>query len=185
MASWYEVFDNEEVLYETRRHVGILSGFASATVVVSLILALLAYADGIAGALLLAALLVLWVALALWTARRVRQLRRVVWCIKLSDRQLVGYDYARNKLTIDWTKVERIEMRDDGLQVVGPACTLEVPHLYPDFAALSHRIAHYADFYETPVFVDGHPWQQLDVYQVYPFLADSVLPEDPHGPASS
>ena len=39
-----------------------------------------------------------------------RELRAVAWCVKLSVHRVVGYDYARRKSTIPWTRVERIEL---------------------------------------------------------------------------
>ena len=129
----------------------------------------------------------LWAAVIGGCAIRLRRLRRVVWCVKLSDREVVGYDYARRRMRIDWIDAERLELGEHGLAVVGPSpCVLEVPHLFPEFATLSHRMVRYAEFYEIPIFVGGQPWQQLDVYHLYPFLTETTSPDHPpstHGSA--
>ena len=130
-----------------------------------------------------------WIGAVRWIASRLRRLRRVVWCVKLSDRLIVGYDYTRQKTALDWTKVERVELAGRGLTVFGPPpCSFEIPHLFPDFAELSHRVLFYAEFYDVPVFIDGQPLQELDVYALYPFLLEGSSPGSPgaaSGPASA
>lgn len=173
MPYWYEVFDNEEVQLLTRRQVGQLSGIVVATIVFTLSGLALAHAGAVPLGLVGLFIVAVWLAAVRWIATRLRQLRRVVWCVKLSDRAIVGYDYTRQKTSLDWTRVERVELAGGGLTVYGPApCSFEIPHLFPDFAELSHRILHYAEFYDIPVFIDGQPLHQLDVYALYPFLCE-------------
>jgi hypothetical protein len=106
-------------------------------------------------------------------ARRFGRLRRIVWCVKISDRRIEGYGYNRRKIAFDWLQVHRVELTEAGLTVVGPdSQCIDVPHLFPDFAELSHRIVGHAEFYGVPIFIDGRPWQSLDVYALFPFLAD-------------
>ncbi len=181
MPSWYEVFDNSEVQYVTRRRVALVSGTTTALLALAFAAALYAYAHGAPDAVVATVLGSLWTVVVAGGVVRLRRLRRVVWCVKLSDREVVGYDYARRKLRIDWIDAERVELTEHGLAVVGPPpCTLEIPHLFPDFATLSHRIVHYAELYEVPVFVGDRPWQQLDVYDLYPFLDAHASEEPPH-----
>ena len=189
MPYWYEVFDNEEVQLLTRRQVGQLSGVAVATIVLTLSVLALAHAGAVSLAPAALVIVAAWLATVRWIASRLRRLRRVVWCVKISDRAIVGYDYTRQKTALDWTKVERVELAGRGLRVFGPPpCSFEIPHLFPDFAELSHRVLFYAEFYDVPVFIDGQPLQELDVYALYPFLAENASPGSPgsaSGPAAA
>lgn len=172
MQSWYEVFDNVQVQLMTRRQAAKLTALAAAAVGLSVSLLLLPQLAAVPFSLVVVVVLAGWVATFVWCARRYRRLRCVVWCVKLSDREIVGYDFARRKTRVDWLDVERVELEKTGLQVVGPdPFRLEISHVFPDFAQLSHRIIHYADFYDIPIHVDGGPWQLLDVYDLFPFLA--------------
>ncbi|MEX1054628.1 MAG: hypothetical protein WED81_01265, partial [Rhodothermales bacterium] len=84
-----------------------------------------------------------------------------------------------------WSSAERIDVGDRSLVVVGPNSeSLEVAHLFPDFAEVSHRIAHYAESHRVPLFIGGKPWQQLDLYDVYPFLAEDTS-SSTHGSAAA
>lgn len=181
MSSWYEVYDNVEVQYVTRRQVAKLTGVAIAAGTLTVASFLLAQSFQVPLAITFGLVLALWAAFGGWSARRLRQLRRVVWCIKVSDREVVGYDYARRKLRLDWTDVARVELNDSGLVVAGPDVhSLEVPHLFPDFPSLSHRIVHYAEFYDVPVYVGDQPWQQVDVYDLFPFLQEDSTSDTSH-----
>lgn len=177
MSYWYEVFDNEEVQFSTRTQVaklGALGGAATAATVTGLALGHAALVPMWAA---LGVLVLVWLGVIRYSAHRFERLQRVVWCVKISDRHVVGYDYARHRTTLDWTEVERVALTREGLLLAGPdRRALEVPVLFPDFAALSHRIVHYAEFYSVPVFVDGQPWQAIDVYAHFPDLRAGVLP---------
>ena len=173
MPYWYEVFDNEQVQLVTRKQAAMLTSVATAAVILT-VASLALGANGtlpmpLVGGLLLA----VWAAAVRWIAARLRRLRSIVWCVKISDRCVVGYDYMRKKTTIDWMKVERLDLTSSGIVLRGPApCLLEIPHLFPDFAELSHRLVHYAECYGVPVYLDGKPWQHLNVYALFPFLED-------------
>ncbi|MEM6648519.1 MAG: hypothetical protein AAF730_19935 [Bacteroidota bacterium] len=170
MNTWYEVFDNEQVQYVTRQQVGgLMIGLAASAALSG---ALVVWAQTYVSLwLLLPLLAVTWAGLGWGVFRWLQRMRRVMWCIKLSDRCIAGYDYARRKTRLDWTKVDRVVFAKRGLVVEtdGGPC-LEVSHLFPDYAAISHRVIEYAEFYELPLFVNGQPWQHLSVYQLYPFL---------------
>jgi hypothetical protein len=180
MVDWYEVYDNEQVQLKTRRQVSRLLGVLLVAVGVSIailpIVAVhtqsMAAAAGAAGVLVMGA--------GLWVGVRTLRLRCVVWCIKLSFARIVGYDYARRKSVLDWSEVERIELGIDGIAISarpgksGPRM-LKVPHLFPDFAKLSHRLVEYAEAHHVPVCIDGRPWQLLDVAALYPFISDCAI----------
>lgn len=177
MADWYEVFDNEQVQLETRQRVGrlvvaLVAGIAlgaGSVPVLAFYLGSPLLALGIGGIALIGA--------AVAASRAFLRLRSVVWCVKLSVHRIVGYDYARRKATIPWTRVERIELDRRGLVIAEaphegiPGRVLCIPHLFPDFAALSHRVVEYAEAHGLPVCVNGRPWQFLDVAALYPFMA--------------
>ena len=175
MPNWSEVFDNERVQFLTRQQatklVRILVGaFAlSATgIVVGFYHKL--FFPGI-----IAAVLVIWAVAFWWISWRLQMLRRVVWCVKISDRRVEAYDYTRKKLSLDWTKVERVEINSEGLVLAGPNFyAFEIPQLFTDFSALSHRIVALAELYEIPISVEGTSWQKLDVYELYPFLTEDA-----------
>lgn len=181
MAEWYEVFDNEQVQFETRKRVARLVGvLVVLTVAVVALTPVLAHvldsaliATGLAGGLLLG--------LVVWASRMFVQLRSVMWCVKLSVHRVVGYDYARRKVLLPWTEVERVELDDDGLLIAGvpregrPGRMLRIPFLFPDFAQLSHRVVEYAEAHGLPVCVEGRPWQFLDLPTVYPFMAACAI----------
>ncbi len=178
MAFWYEVYDNQDVLLATRQRVGRLTtGYGIASIAVAAVAPLLIVhvphgpwiAVGVAGVLLAAGLVVL---------QALRELRAVAWCVKLSFHHLLG-DFGRRRTTMPWTSVARVEVDDDGLVVVGSDDNgapqrLRIPSAFPRFAHLSHRVVEYAEAHHRPIFVDGRPWQHLDLYRIYPFLRDSV-----------
>ncbi|GAB5521584.1 MAG: hypothetical protein RhofKO_38350 [Rhodothermales bacterium] len=170
MTMWYEVFDNEQVQYVTRRQVAGL--MASLAVSVALSGALLVWAAAYVSLLLLLPVLAAtWAVLGWAVMQWLQRMRRVMWCIKLSDRCIAGYDYARRQTRLDWTKVDRVVFAKHGLIVEADnGQSLQVSHLFPDYAAISHRVMEYAEFYELPLFVNGQPWQHLSVYHLYPFL---------------
>ena len=180
MSNWYEVFDNEKVQQHARKQAAHLTAFAAAAVLVTLFGVALG-AEGLLPMPAVGGLLMLtWLGTVHWMARRMRKLRRVVWCIKLSEERIVGYDYTRRKAVMDWSRVQRVELTDDGLLLVGPELfVFEIPHLFPDFAELSHRVVHYAEMNGVPVFIDGQPWPDLDVYQLFPFLTDDLSSDAP------
>ncbi|MDX1548228.1 MAG: hypothetical protein R3247_14615, partial [Rhodothermales bacterium] len=115
MSHWYEVFDNEEVQWQARRQATHLTALAAGSVVATLVLAALALGHVLALPLAGVAVAVLWTGTVLWMARRQRALRRIVWCIKLSEDGAVGYDYTRSKHTLRWTGMARLELARRGL----------------------------------------------------------------------
>lgn len=188
MSRWYEVFDNEEVQRLARnRRMLLVRGLALVSI---LTLLLLGYAIGHPAAVPVTSLIVagLWVGACLWWIRTDEHLRRIVWCVKISDRHIVGYDYARRKTEIDWVHVRTVRLTPSGLNVEsrnGPV--IEIPHLFPDFSVLSHRIVEYAELYGAPVCVDRVPWQHIDVHELYPYIegdetvGGSGHPQDANG----
>ena len=180
MSHWYEVFDNEEVQLYARKQATHLTAVAATAVLVTLFGVALG-AEGLLPMPAVGGLLILtWLGTVHWMTRRMRRLRRVVWCIKLSEERIVGYDYTRRKAVMEWHCVQRVDLTSDGLLIVGPEIfAFEIPHLFPDFADLSHRVVYYAEGHGIPVSIDGQPWQELDVYHLFPFLADDLSSDAP------
>ena len=175
MSPWYEVYDNAQMQLLTRNQAAKMTfraAVAGAFVVACLSLGLSGSIPLLVAIALSAGALLLF---GWWCGGRLRRLRRLVWCVKLSEAEVVGYDYARRKVAIRWADAERIEIGDRGLTIVGPHPDLvEIAHLFPDFSALSHRVVLYADRNRVPIFVNGVPWQQLDVYDLFPFLSEDA-----------
>jgi hypothetical protein len=178
MPHWYEVFDNDRVQLLTRKQATRLVRYLVAAFVVTggIIAVGLNYKPIFL--LIIVSVLVAWFVAFWWITSRLRLLRRVVWCVKISDRKVEAYDYTRKKITLDWTEVQRIEITKEGLIMTGPDyCAFEIPQLFTDFAALSHRIIFCAELYDVPIYVDGQSWQSIDVYELYPFLAEGTSSE--------
>lgn len=185
MSCWYEVFDNEDVQLSTRRKVTALSAVATVAATATLI-CLSALSSGSINAVgAVAVLIAIWIGTGVWCIARLRALRRVAWCLKISDESVLAYDYSRKKILIPWSRIQRVEWTDRSVLIAGPPpCTVEIPRLFGDFAALSHLLRSHAERRRVPIYVDGRPVTDLDVYQIYPFLRElHVAPEneDPGG----
>ncbi len=173
--SWYDVYDNVEIRLITRKRAATVTALAVVVCVFSVLCVLVGLTGRLPFVPAAVTGLVVSGVFARWLVRRIRRLRRIVWCVKLSSEEVVGYDYARRRPTIPWRTVERIEIGDAALTIVGPApIQLEIAHVFRDFVQVSHRVVHYADRYGIPVFVNGKPWQHINVYDVFPFLADDA-----------
>lgn len=181
MSGWFEVFDNEEVQLSTRRKVMALSVIVMVAACVTIICVAATLSGQITAGAGFLTISATWCGAVFWLATRLRRLRRVAWCLKISDDAVVAYDYARRKTVIPWSAVTRIDWTDHSLLIAGQApCAIEIPELFTDFAALSHSVYERSERSDVPVFVDGQPLPVLDVYQLYPFLRElSIVPDDP------
>jgi hypothetical protein len=169
----YDVFDNDEVHWHTRRQAAHLTDTAAFAVGLSIGVVALGAMQWIPLLAVGLLLLGIWVGATGWIFIRRRQLRRVAWCVKLSDEHLVSYDYRRKPTALDWDGVERVDLRDEGLVLFGPAHPLvTIPTLFPDFPALSHGVVRQAEAHGVAVTIQGTPWEDLDIYSLFPFLAD-------------
>jgi len=184
MEKWYEVFDNEQVQLLTRKQAGTLTAVGIALFSFTISLLVLADRGEVSGLLAIAIGIVLWTAVIRWGIARFMRLKAVFWCVKLSEHQLVGYDYTRKKTTLCWEDILRVDLTSRGLVILGSeGHPFEVLHLFPDFATLSHRVISYAEANHIPIFIDGLPLDTLDVFQLYPNLA-SARPPDTSGTPS-
>jgi hypothetical protein len=178
MAAWYEVYDDQDALLDARRRVQRLTrayGLATLALAVGAPLAVLHLPQGpwlAAGAAL--GLL----GGGLYLLHALRTLHAVTWCIRLSFHGFVA-DFGQRRTAMRWSNVARVEVDDEGLLVVGTdeggaALRLRLPSSFPRYAQLSHRLVEYAEAHRRPIFVDGRPWQLLDLQVLYPFLGDAV-----------
>ncbi|MBX2822612.1 MAG: hypothetical protein KTR29_23145 [Rhodothermaceae bacterium] len=175
MSHWFEVFDNERVQLLTRKQATRLIRMFIAAFAVTTAGIVMGYNYKPFFPLIIVGVFITWIFAIWWIMWRLRMLRRVAWCVKISDRKIEAYDYTRKKISMDWTKVQRVEINKDCLNLLGPNfCSFQIPQLFSDFAALSHRITSLAELYEIPIFIDGLPWQSLDVYELYPFLTEDA-----------
>ncbi|NNF58047.1 MAG: hypothetical protein HKN04_07375 [Rhodothermaceae bacterium] len=178
MPTWYEVYDNQDVLLATRQRVRRITriyGFAAIAVAT---LAPLAMVHVTGGAWLAGTAGVSLVVAGAYVFKALRELHAVAWSVKLSFHHIIG-DFGRRRTTIRWRAVARVELDRDGLVILGAdeqgvAQKLRIAHAFPDYPRLSHRVVEYAEAHGRPVYVDGQPWQLLDLHAVYPFLRDSV-----------
>lgn len=175
MPNWYEVFDNEQVQGYIRRQATRLSVVATVVVLLSLFAAALGLAGHVPLPVVGSFFIMLWFGTVRWMSNRMRKLRQIVWCIKLSPNRLIGYDYTRQKTELRWSHVKGIELTQTSLLIIGPELVrIEVPHLFPDFHKLSHRVVFYAELHEVPILIEGQPWESIDVYDLFPFLANGT-----------
>lgn len=181
MPTEYVIFDASEVQLHTRRKVRwVYLSFSFLTVLTLCSLAFVRLGH-LSPSALTWGLPIVWLVAGSGLGWQLRRLRRTVWCVKLSEGDIVGYDYARRKTVFAWTEVERIDVRDAGLTIMAsPHCFFEISTRFPDFAALSHQAAQHADQHEITLCIDGEPWENLDVYQLYPFLSNEP-PADASG----
>lgn len=97
--------------------------------------------------------------------------RRTFWCVKLSNRKVEGYDYGRKKTSLDWIKVDKLELSKEGITIYGPKQQkIHVSSMFDDFEEAGQRILEWAEFYEIPIYVNGDHWMRMDVDQVFPFV---------------
>lgn len=181
MSYRYEVFDADEVQFNTRQKVTRLSGVVAAAVVLTVLTVGMSQSDAVPLPVVGAAVFGIWLTAVWWISRRLRRLRRVVWCVKLSDSHVMGYDYARRTVSLEWRHVQRVEITDADLRIVGSsACSIHIPSIFPAFAALSHQAVEHAEQHGVPVHLHGQPYEDLDVYVLFPTLAeDLAVPRDP------
>jgi len=167
----YKAYDNEEVHLETGRQVAVLIDVVASALSFSVILVLGAFLGLLPAVATAAGLLVAWLGIAAWTTYRLRKLRRIAWCVRVSQQRVVSYDYTRRATRLPWKRIRRVDLQSQALHLIGPAPQhIEVPHRFRNFADVSHTIVDHAEANEVPVHVDGQPWDTLDVYTLYPGL---------------
>lgn len=103
-----------------------------------------------------------------WTIHRLARLRQRVWRVAISPRHVVALDAGRRQTSVAWSAVERVEVDDEGLTLVsrgleGVAHRLHVRPHFAAYVALGHQLVRMAERRRCAIWVDGAPWQRLDV----------------------
>jgi hypothetical protein len=177
MSEWYEVFDDERGLHRARVRVGrraVVFGISGVVLALSAFVLPAGGGDRVALVAGLAA-----AGSAFWLVRGLRDIRDLVWCVKLSVRRVIGYDLTQKRMALAWPDVDCVEIDRRGMLIrgrdeTGAVCRLRVGPTFPDYVRLAHRFVDYAEAYTRPVYIDGRPWQLLDLHAVYPFLRETV-----------
>ena len=176
MAEWFQVFDDERVLVsvrtEARRLVvafALVSGGLVSLAPVSTLVV-----PAYAGAVALACGAVL-TGYAVWLLRRLGRLHGRLWRVELSFRRLVAHDAGGRRVAVSWQALDWIDVRTDGLVLsgrtdLGRRVRLRVSASTPQFASLGHRAVEYAEAFGRPVWVEGQPWEAIDVGAIHPVL---------------
>ena len=186
MERLYEVYDNEQVQLVTRRQAFVTSVSLAAAVAATVSLAVLLQEAVLRLPAVLTLAALVWSLAIHRVIRHRRSTNHVAWCIKISGYDVTGYDYARRKTTIPWEAVRRIELGPHGLTLHGEeAERIEIPHLFTDFPALSHRLFDRAQTHGVPVTIEGEAWEQLDVYELFPFLSAAAASGGRDAPSGS
>ena len=175
MAEWFEVYDAKGVLVRARRRstrlVWIYALVSGALVAAAPIAMLMLPRGGETIATLCAVVLVMY---GLWLIVRLNQIHRKLWRPDVSVHRALGFDTGRRSRALAWPNVHQVEVEADGLTLVGRThgswVRLHVPKTFPHYTALAHRVVEYAEAHDRPVWLDGQPWQALDLASVYPFL---------------
>lgn len=172
MAEWFEVYDAKGVLVRARRRANRLvwvfalvsGGLVAAAPVATFVLP----RGGFAVAVACAAVLVVH---GVWLVVRLSQIHRKLWRLDLSVHRALGFDTGRRSRALTWVDVHRVEVGGGGLTIVGRThgswVRLRVPAAFPRYTSLAHRVVEYAEAHGRPIWVDGRPWQTLDIGALY------------------
>ena len=182
MGHGHTIYENDTVHLQLRSKVAKLSSLTIGAVVASTLIFLLQERWSLSMWSLGFVMTGLWGGTFWWTRRRLKQLRHVAWCVKISDGEVIGYDYARRRTSLPWSNVECVGLTESSLQLTGQANWFEVPDQFDDFPSLSHDLTQLAEDKGIPIQIEGQPWQHVDVYALYPFLLTDP-PEGASGPS--
>ena len=178
MAEWFEVYNAKGVLRRARRRanrlVWIYALVSGALVAAAPVAALLLPTGGIYVAVGCAAVLL---AHGVWLIARLRRLHGTLWRIDLSVHRALGFDTGRRSWALVWSDVHRVDVSRRGIELVGRThgswVRLRVPASFPQYVALAHRVVEYAEAHGRPVWVDGQPWQSIELADLVSRAAES------------
>lgn len=174
MAEWFQVFDDERVLVQARSKARRrVVGFALASGALVAIAPLATVVWPVHAGPLAVGCGLLLTAYAVWMLIGLHSLHRLLWRLELSVRRAVGHDVGGRRVSLPWSDLTHLDVRDDGLiltgrDVTGRRARLHVSAAMPQFADLSHRAAEYAEAFGRPILVDGHPVEALPIASLYP-----------------
>lgn len=174
MAEWFQVFDDDRVLVRARARVRrrvVVFALVSGALVSAAPIAAVFWPDH-AGSLA-AACGVALVAYAGWLLVGLARLHRRLWRLELSVRRAVGHDAGGRRVSLAWTDLAFVDLRDDRLVLAGRDATgrrvrLSVGVQTPQFDVLARRAVEYAEAYCRPVHLDGRPLDAVSLAGLYP-----------------
>lgn len=176
MAFNPHIFDSELVQSTVRERIAQYYSYGIIAIGASLGLLYIASLPGVNTVVVLSVTSLLWLLGGRVVASNISELRNIVWCVKISERGVVGYDYARTRRAVDWEDIDRINLTEDGIQVLSVhAQPLQVPHMFADYHDISHMLMDESEYRGIPLFVNGYPWHQATVYQLIPELKQTAL----------
>jgi len=158
-----------------RRVTGAYACWCTVVVVIGVLLALRA---GESVWIPLSACLVLTLT-ALSAIQALNRFQSRVWRVSISGRHLSVQSVTRRKKTVGWGIVQRVLLSDAGISVIarrddGTEARLSISEGFADYVGLSHRIAHEADRWNVPIWVDGLRLEHANVYALYPTLREDL-----------
>lgn len=175
MAEWFEVYDAKGVLRRARRRASRLVwtyALVSGVLIAAAPVAMFVLPRGgmpVAGLCAFGL-----VGYGIWLMIRLNQIHRKLWRFDVSVHRALGYDTGRRSRALTWSNVYQVEVDDSGLTLVGRThgswVRLQIPKTFPKYTSLAHRVVDYAEAHDRPVWVDGRPWEMLDLQALYPFL---------------
>ena len=173
MADWRDVFCDERVRADARRRVRqavVAFALGSGLAVSAAPLSALAWPHA-ATAVAIGCGLVLTV-LAGATLRAIDRAHRTVWRVELTSSQIVGVDVAGHRTSISWPSLTTLDVRTSGLvcrgrNEQGHAVRITVGRSMPRFTMLGHRAVRRAEAFGCALWVDGKPWERLDLNGLY------------------
>ena len=106
---------------------------------------------------------------------------RRLWRVELSVRHVVGHDAAGRRQALAWSAVDRIDVTDAGLLLVGDEeggqrTQLLISVSMPDFSTLAHRAVEYAEAHRRTICVDGCPIELMDLVALFPAVCEPIGP---------
>lgn len=175
MAEWFEVYNAKSVLVRARRRARRLmwtyAAVSGALIAVAPVAVFVLPRGGFAVAVVSAIGLV---AYGIWVVVRLNHIHRKLWRLDVSVHRALGFDTGRRSRALTWSNVEKVEVDAAGITLIGRThgswVRLRVPTSFPRYTSLSHRVVEYAEAHGRPIWVDGKPWQMLDLETLYPFL---------------
>lgn len=176
MAEWFEVYNAKGVLVRARRRANRLMwiyALVSGTLVAVAPVAVFVLPEG--GFAIAGACAIGLVVYGVWLIVRLNRIHRKLWRLDVSVHRVLGFDTGRRSRALIWSNVQQVEIETSGLTLVGRThgawVRLRVPKTFPHYTDLAHRVVEYAEAHNRPVWVDGQPWQTLDLAVLYPFLS--------------
>lgn len=173
------LFEDVQMLQRLRRQAAWTVVIAAVGFVGGLVLLSLFSRHRIADLLVACFLCLAWGGLTAWAALRLYRLQHQVWRLQLSDTRLVGYDYGRHARTLEWAHIHRLELADQELRLETlDSRRLVVPDEHAGFPELSHVLLDYAERFGCPLYLNGCPFEAIDLRTLLPIPPDISIPTD-------